>query len=118
MRELRGFVDAYPPEGVGLVIDTGHAAVLGNDPAEEIRLAGDRLWGTHLQDIDTRRREDDHWPPTHGGLDWTSILRALREANYRGSWTFEVSHGSRDESPEELVRIARQVAEGWGVDAR
>ena len=116
MRELRGFVDAYPPEGVGLVVDTGHAAVLGLDPADEIRLAGDRLWGTHLHDMDVQGRQDDHWLPTQGGLDWASIRRALGEVNYRGAWTFEVQNARHGETPEELARVARQIAARWGVD--
>ena len=52
MGELRPLVDAYPEAAVGLVVDTGHAWTSGNDPAAEIRTAGSRLWGTHLQDVD------------------------------------------------------------------
>ena len=33
MTELRGLVDDYPEEAVGLVVDTGHAWTSGNDPA-------------------------------------------------------------------------------------
>lgn len=113
MRELRPLVNGYPEGQVGLVIDTGHAWVIGNDPAEEIRAAGPRLWGTHLQDVAHDAPQDSHWVPTHGGLDWEAILGTLSEVNYAGAWTFEV-HGARyGETPEELARETHRVARHW-----
>jgi sugar phosphate isomerase/epimerase len=115
MRELRSLVDRYPEAQVGLVIDTGHAWVLGNDPAEEIRAAGPRLWGTHLQDVAYDTPQDSHWVPTHGGLDWKAILCAFSEVNYAGAWTFEV-HGARHgETPEELAWETHRIAKHWGL---
>ena len=115
MQQLRALVDSYPPECVGLLIDTGHAATAGKDPAEEIRIAGDRLHGTHLQDVDGEAPNDQHWIPTHGVLDWDSIRQALAKINYRGPWTFEVVNGRNGESPEELARLTRQLASQWGL---
>ncbi len=117
MTELRSLVEPYPPEALGLVIDTGHAWTLGNDPAEEIRAAGSRLWGTHLQDVDYENPQDDHWMPTHGGLDWGAVRAALEDVGYAGLWTFEVSAGRAEETPEELARLTRQVAVDWQTDA-
>ena len=51
MGELRPLIEPYPEEAVGLVVDTGHAWTSGDDPTKEIRIAGSRLWGTHLQDV-------------------------------------------------------------------
>ncbi len=113
MKELRPLVDEYPTDALGLVIDTGHAWTLGNDPADEILTAGPRLWGTHLQDVDYNDPQDNHWPPSHGGLDWDAIRAALAEVDYAGTWTFEISHGRNEETPEELARITHDVATGW-----
>ena len=115
MQELRPLVDAYPAEALGLVIDTGHAWTARLDPAGEILTAGARLWGTHLQDVDYDDPQDNHWPPTHGGLDWESIRGAMREVEYAGQWTFEVAAGRRGETPEELARATRRVASEWGL---
>ena len=118
MRELRPLVDGYPGAQVGLVIDTGHAWVLGDDPAEEIRAAGPRLWGTHLQDVAHDAPEDSHWVPTFGGLDWEAILGAFSEVNYAGAWTFEVGRARHGETPEELARETRRIAKHWGLVPR
>ncbi len=84
------------------------------DPVEEIRLAGCRLEGTHLQDVDYDDPQDDHWVPTQGGLDWEAIRSALAQINYGGAWTFEPVHGRHGETPTELARICRSVAAAWG----
>jgi len=113
MGELRALVDPYPEEALGLVIDTGHAWTAGHDPAAEILAAGPRLGGTHLQDVDQDNPQDDHWVPTHGGLDWAANREALIQVDYSGPWTFEVAYGRHDESPEELARLTYQFASEW-----
>jgi len=118
MSQLRALVDSYPPECVGLVIDTGHAGTAGKDPADEIRIAGDRLYGTHLQDVDGREPDDQHWVPTHGDLDWDAIRQALRDVGYSGAWTFEVANGRNGETPEELARLTRELAEKWELTSQ
>ena len=115
MKELRPLVDSYPADALGLVIDTGHAWTAKHEPVAEIIAAGSRLAGTHLQDVDFDDPQDDHWPPTHGGLNWDDIRDAFVEIGYTGPWTFEVGHGRNDETPEELARITRDVANQWGV---
>jgi len=113
MAELRPLVLRYPVEAVGLVFDSGHAGTSRRDPAAEIRLAGDRLWGTHLHDVDAGVPDDQHWPPGQGGLDWQAIRAALLEIHYAGMWTFEVAHGRHGESPDELARYTYQWAIQW-----
>ena len=113
MRALRSFIEDYPRDVVGLVVDVGHAAIVGADPASEIHDAGDRLHGTHLQDIDIDRAEDNHWIPTHGGLDWQQIHAALADVRYAGPWTFEVANAHHGETPDQLCAQARAVAASW-----
>jgi len=115
MRELRPLVDEYPERWLGLVLDTGHAWTLKNDPVSEIYAAGPRLGGTHLQDVDFSAPNDNHWVPTHGGLDWQAIRHALSEVQYAGPWTFEVANARHGESPDDLAHITREVARGWGL---
>ena len=117
MQTLRPLVDGYPPGALGLCIDTGHAWTRGDDPVGGIRAAGPRLWGAHLQDVDHDDPQDNHWPPTHGDLDWDAVRSALDEVGYAGLWTFEVGQGRHDETPDELARITRAVATAWGLDA-
>jgi sugar phosphate isomerase/epimerase len=116
MRELRPFVDGYPEAWVGLVLDTGHVGTLKGDVVAEITTAGSRLWGTHLQDVPAENPNDQHWPPTHGSLDWDAVRRALTDVDYAGAWTFEVANGRNGETPDDLVRICHRVACDWGLD--
>ena len=113
MRELSTFVEPFPPECVALIIDTGHAWTDRHDPVAEIEAAGARLWGTHLQDVDAEEPSDNHWVPTHGGLDWPGICAALRRIEYPGVWTFEVINGRNGETQDELARQTRAVAASW-----
>ena len=115
MQELKPLVDNYPAEQLGLVIDTGHAWTMKKDPSIEIELAGSRLQGTHLQDVDYDNPNDNHWVPTQGGLDWSAIRGALAKVNYSGPWTFEVQRGRQNETPEQLVSLTYQVARSWGL---
>jgi sugar phosphate isomerase/epimerase len=115
MQELRPLVEHYPEEQLGLVIDTGHAWTMKRDPSREIEIAGSRLRGTHLQDVDYEDPNDNHWPPTQGGLDWSAIRNALASVGYPGPWTFEVARGTGGETPEQLARLTRQVARSWGL---
>ena len=113
--QLRPFVEQFPSEQVALVVDTGHAWTSGDDPARMCEIAGDRLWGTHLQDVPHENPRDNHWVPTHGGLDWDAIRATLDDIDYPGTMTFEVIHGQNDESAEELARQTRAVATGWRI---
>ena len=115
MDELRPLVDDYPEQAVGLAVDTGHAWTVGCDPIGQIRVAGTRLCGTHLQDVDGVDPQDNHWMPGQGDLDWTGIRAALDEIGYAGLWTFEVIVPRRGETPEELARLTRELAAEWGL---
>ncbi len=115
MAGLCPLVDGYPEDRVGLVIDIGHVGLHRMDPVAEIHAAGARLWGTHLHDVDFDVPEGDHRAPTHGGMDWDAIRRALSEVDYAGPYTFEVIVPSHGESPDDLVRITREVATSWGL---
>ncbi len=113
--ELRAFIEEFPPDQVGLVVDTGHAWTEGTDPVSEIMAAGDRLWATHLQDVDADQPADNHWVPTQGGLKWDQILAALKNIDYRGAYTFEVINSRHGETPERLAQLAWEVARKWGL---
>ncbi|MEC9007879.1 MAG: sugar phosphate isomerase/epimerase family protein [Planctomycetota bacterium] len=115
VEDLREFIDPFPDDQVGLIVDVGHSWTNGRDPAAEILAAGDRLWGTHLQDVDHDDPRDDHWAPLQGGLDWNSILGALEQVQYAGTYTFEIIRPRHDESPEDLARLTIEAARSWGL---
>lgn len=110
MEELRALVDDYPST-VGICLDTGHAYNNGLDPADEARIAGDRLIALHLQDTDGA--VDRHWAPGQGAITWPRVLAALIEVQFRGAWTFEI--GSGDVPQTQLAAQARHIADAWST---
>ena len=115
MEELRPLVDDYPDDRVGLIIDTGHVGVLRMEPAAEIHAAGDRLWATHIHDVDFSILDGDHRAPTRGGFDWPPILEAFHEISYPGPWPFESSVATGSDTKDDVVRITREAAVEWGL---
>ena len=113
--DLREFIEPFPRDQVGLIVDVGHSWTNGRDPASEILAAGDRLWGTHLQDVDRDDPQDDHWAPLQGGLDWPAIVNALEKIEYPGAYTFEVIRPRHDETAEELARMTFAAAGSLGL---
>lgn len=70
-------------------LDTGHAVVAKNDPAQMLRILGDRTKVLHIQDNLGIR--DEHLIPTEGTINWKAVATALGEIGYQGTFNFEVS---------------------------
>jgi sugar phosphate isomerase/epimerase len=115
MPDLKPFIEDFPPDQVALIVDVGHAWTDGTDPVQEIATAGDRLWATHLQDVDAKNPQDNHWAPLQGGLNWEAILTALKDVQYGGAYTFEVIMPRHGESPEQLARLTHAAAVEFGI---
>ena len=87
--ELSAFLDELDPAHFCGCIDLGHAAIVGEDPAEFIRKLGvPKLTALHVQDTDLMH--DSHTLPTLGKHDWDAITGALAETGYDGDLTFEI----------------------------
>jgi sugar phosphate isomerase/epimerase len=112
---LRRLVDAVASPHLGLLYDSGHAALCG-DPVGAIRTMGPRLWGVHLHD--NRGTEDDHLIPGMGTLPFEAIARTLAEVGYAGTFMIEVYRPTeevrRDLTPARLAHIEklRRIASG------
>lgn len=90
---------------IGTCLDTGHLIRSAQapfnrrlDPAQQIRVMGARNFGLHLKDHDNQRREDVVFG--RGVLDVPSILRALREVNFRGYISIEYEAHPDNPSPD------------------
>jgi sugar phosphate isomerase/epimerase len=101
-------------------VDTGHALVMGQNPAEMIRALGHRLRCLHVADNDGRR--DQHYLPYMGKIDWPDVMSALKEINYQGSFSFEAdgfvlafgAQGSAD-ALEFAYKLGRRMADQAGL---
>lgn len=70
-------------------LDTGHATVVGQDPAAMLRELGERTRVLHIHDNDGIL--DQHWLPGEGIIDWNEVLQALKEIGYTGTFNTEAS---------------------------
>ncbi len=111
--EIEELLSAHP--ALRVCFDTNH--LLGEDPVDFIHRLGDRIVTTHVSDYDFLNER--HWLPGEGSLDWSGILQALADVNYRGVWMYELGFGSTKtierEQPltcEDFVTNAKEIFEG------
>ncbi len=109
--ELIELVDMINDPSVGICIDTGHANVSGIHVPSFIRMVGDRLKATHIDD--NLKDGDTHLPPFMGTVDWKGTMQALKDINYQGDFSFEL--GSHKFAPETRATWCRFIHD-LGVD--
>lgn len=83
-----------------ICLDTGHAAVVGEDVVHMVKVCGDRLAVLHTHDNDGIY--DLHTYPfsSHGSrynykpvrIDWNAFMQALEDVNYQGNLNFEIGY--------------------------
>jgi sugar phosphate isomerase/epimerase len=92
-------------ELIGTCLDTGHlirAAILGEklDAAQQIRAMGERNFGIHLKDNDNEaeKRGDPNSNVVFGkgALDVASVLKALKDVNFKGAISIEYESHPND----------------------
>jgi inosose dehydratase len=69
---------------IGLCIDTGHTFRLNLDPATELKKYKDRLFDVHIKDINEQIPTGQNVEIGRGKMDIPSIMRALKEIEYKG----------------------------------
>jgi len=67
---------------LGIVLDSGHAYVVGEQFAHAVQEMGDRLFHVHVDDNNGLR--DQHLVPGEGNLDFKAFFAALRQSGYAG----------------------------------
>ena len=80
-------IDQLDCDNLGVLFDTGHAFVVGEDTPAAIENLGDKLLHLHLSDNDGKH--DQHLIPGKGEYDFQALIRALRLALYDGFLTAE-----------------------------
>ena len=99
MTDLASIVEEVDSPSVALAMDTGHASIASSDdPSLETmtRAAGRLLATTHVHD--NNGRQDLHWPPGLGGIDWDGWVKHLDEIDYRGPIMLECIRHLRSNS--------------------
>ena len=83
-RDIIELLGAHPD--LVACFDTNH--LLEEDPIEFINKVGDKIKTLHVSDYDLKNER--HWLPGEGMLDWQSILKALEKIGYNNVWLYEI----------------------------
>ncbi|MBR3714275.1 MAG: sugar phosphate isomerase/epimerase [Clostridia bacterium] len=75
-----------------ICFDVGHSLLQKVDPAEAIKIIGDRLvcGCTHIHD--NTGVSDTHTLPYYGNIEWESVMKALADIGYAGNLNYEASN--------------------------
>jgi L-ribulose-5-phosphate 3-epimerase len=92
------FVDGFNRENFAICLDTGHANVCGDSPAEMVKLCGDRLKTLHVHD--STADKGDHLFPFRGNIDWDLFKKSLKGIGFDGCISLETR--VRGNYPEEI----------------
>ena len=85
--ELNQLMDEFP--GLYICLDSGHAAITGQEPADLVYQLGSRVKALHLHGND--RIQDLHLTPFEtADMGWEPFCRALRDIGYQGTINLEV----------------------------
>lgn len=85
--DLAKIIDAVNMPNIGACWDTGHGHIAGQDQYSSIRTLGHRLHALHI--ADNHGETDEHTVPFIGNIDWYAVVKALKEINYPGDFTYE-----------------------------
>ncbi|HET9814094.1 MAG TPA: myo-inosose-2 dehydratase [Sphingomicrobium sp.] len=127
--ELDRFLAVTGP-GVGLTLDTGHAALGGIDPLRVIRAAPERIAHVHCKDV--RRDVFDaiiasnasfldgvlegmFTVPGDGDLDFTAIMEALSAIGYAGWIVVEAEQDPAIADPRAYAKLGLGVLRGQAL---
>jgi sugar phosphate isomerase/epimerase len=86
--DILWILDGINAAEVGVCLDTGHAFLAGDMHNLVHKLAA-HLRMIHAHDNDGK--EDRHWPPGDGKIDWQKFMHDLIEARFRGALILEMA---------------------------
>lgn len=101
--DFNAHLDAVNDEFFVACLDLGHAEMMGDEASavDMIKALGNRLQALHIHDND--RWHDSHQIPFSMNMDFESIVKALREIDYKGEFTLECDNYIKKVSDEQSV---------------
>ncbi len=103
---------------IGSCLDTGHLIrmeQLGEklDPAEQVKVMGERNFAMHLKDHDNKKKTDVPFGDPAGVLNVSAVLKALKEVKFTGHIAIEYEANPNDPSPD-MKKCVAHVKETAG----
>jgi inosose dehydratase len=98
LKELSQFIEQFPPQELGILMDVGHLYQAGINLDDAVRLFKRRLLDIHIHDAlrDKNYQEATHLPIGKGAIDFRKLTDLLQQINYEGWLTLEI-RGSEQE---------------------
>lgn len=90
--------------------DTNH--LLKEDIEAFIKNVGNRIVTTHISDYD--KKDEKHWLPGEGVIDWKKLKDTLLETGYDGPWLYEVGFSA----PKTMPRSRKLTTADFAGNAR
>lgn len=78
-------------ERLRICFDTNH--ITTDKPENVIRELNDKIVTLHVSDFDFV--DEKHWIPGDGEINWSEVVKALKDIKYNGVWMYEVGFQSR-----------------------
>ncbi len=85
--DLCKLVDSFNDSSMAICWDTGHANLMHFNQADAIKFLGSRIKCTHIHN--NYQKEDVHFPPDNGNIDWDAVMTAFASIGYNGPLTLE-----------------------------
>lgn len=110
-KEMIRIVDSVDvPEGLRICFDSNHT--LQEKPEDFVAACGSRIITTHMSDFDGK--DEKHWLPYEGIINWTAVMTELVKAGYPGPFVFETGRfKDRPASMEEIFDNWLRVKENY-----
>jgi len=102
--EILEILEGLDPETIGVCLDTNHMN-LKEDLVEAVYRIGERLFTLHVSDNDGR--EEKHWFPFEGVIEWKPFIEALVNCQYDGVFMYEVITNSMKNLGEVLQKVEK-----------
>ena len=104
-------LDAVNDEFFVACLDIGHAEMRGlnTTAVDMIKALGPRLQALHIHDNDLWH--DSHQIPMSMGIDFTAVVKALKEINYQGYFTLESDRYLNGYTPDNIFEGIKNLAD-------
>ena len=106
-----GIIDQLGYQNIGVVLDTGTLNLSKESPEKMLAKLGDLVLQVHVNDNDGGRKQQN-LIPGEGTYDFRSLIRTLREDDYSGFLSAELTKGYADD-PEPALRTTLERLRAW-----
>lgn len=102
-------IDEVGEEDFGAVLDTGHLHAAKELLPLSVEKLGDRIYYVHASDNDGR--DNYHWAPGRGTVDWDGVFEALRKHRFDGPIAIDVGGPDIADRLDQEVSAAKKFLE-------